>query len=157
MQFQAFFLAVLLAGADPVEVAQIDVGQAKQVEITSQEISEKGTELTVVLKPKDQQFSVDFNWDQTDFRRVKILVKGCKAWDTVRYFPTVKHGKQHFFNLLTLRGVDVDHSGNDCLIQFLTPSSLKLLPPSGRLVFRFQSGAALHLNSGPGGVKATPK
>ena len=75
----------------------------------------------------------------------------------MRYFPTVKHGKHHYFNLMTMRGVDVDHSGNDCAIQFLSPVSLKLLPPGGRLVFRFASGSALHLNSGPGGVKATPK
>ncbi len=156
-------LVVLLAVAivdpePPVEVAKLDVGQSKKVEIVRQETAKKGTELTVVLNPKDDQFTVDFDFDGAEYRYVKILVKGATKWDTVRYFPTVKHsvGKT-YLNLLTMRGVNVEKKDNDCAIEFTTPSALKLLPPGGRLVFRFASGAALHLNSGPGGTKVTPK
>ena len=158
---QSLLLMLAVVGYDPdapVDVARIDTYQSKKVEIVRQEITDRGAELLVVLKPLDEQFTVDFNWDDTDFRRVKILVKGAKQWDTVRYFPAVKHSRgKTFFNLMQTKGVNVDKSGNDCAIDFLTPKALKLLPPGGRLVFRFASGAALHLNSGSGGEKATPK
>ena len=85
-----------------------------------------------------------------------------KRWDTVRYFPTVKAGTSSrntiYFDLMKTRGVIVDKSGGDCAIEFRTANALKLLPPGGRLIFRFASGAALHLNSGAGTVKkAAPK
>ncbi len=132
MQLLLLLLAVTAAEPEPaVEVAKIDVGQAKKVEIVRQDVSNKGTELLVVLNPKDEQFTVDFDWDATDFQHVRILVKGAKKWDTVRYFPTVKHSRgKTFFNLMKTRGVNVDGAGNDCAIDFVTPASLKLLPPA---------------------------
>jgi hypothetical protein len=162
MQLLALLLVLAAAEPEPVlDIARLDTGQGRKVEIVRQETSSKGTEVTIVLNPKDEQFTVDLNWDGTDFRHVTILVKGATAWDTVRYFPTMKrgavdHGK-HYFDLMKIKGVVVEKSGSDCSIEFKTPAALKLLPPSGRLMFRFASGAALHLNSGAGGVKKAPK
>jgi hypothetical protein len=163
VQMLLLLLAVAATEPEPlIDIARLDSGQAKKVEVVRQEATNKGTELTIVLNPKDEQFSVDFDWDATDFRKVTVLVKGAKAWDTVRYFPTVKSGGTSrntiFFDLMKTRGVIVDKSGNDCSIEFRTANSLKLLPPGGRLIFRFASGAALHLNSGaPPVKKAAPK
>ena len=159
-----FVLLLAVAAAEPeppIDIARLDTSQSRKVEIVSQEASNKGKDLTIVLNPKDELFTIDFNWDATDYRYIKILIKGAKGWDTVRYFPTVRRGTSsrtnNYFNLMKMKGVVVDKSGNDCAIEFKTPAALKLLPPGGRLMFRFASGSGLHLNSGPGGVKAASK
>ncbi len=149
MQSLVLLLATLTYDPSaPVEVAKIDTYQGKHVEIVRQEITDKGKEFLVVLKPLDDQFTVDFDWDDTEFRHVRILVKGAKKWDTVRYFPAVKQRRGNtYINLMQVKGVSVDLDGSDCAIDFLTPAAIKLLPPSGRLVFRFATGEALHLYS----------
>ena len=68
----------LAAAKNPprVDVVRVDSEQAKHVEIVSQEISADGRELSVVLKPITDQFSVEFDLIGRDFKHVQITVRG---------------------------------------------------------------------------------
>jgi hypothetical protein len=125
-----------LAAKDPlaVEVARVDVDQAKHVDIVSQLKSPDGRELTIVLKPKGEQFSVDFDLTGRDFQRVRIKVQGAKNGDVVRYFTDVQ--RKVYIDLTRLPAVDLFRSGGEFVIDFTTPKAALMLPPEGRLLFR---------------------
>jgi hypothetical protein len=131
-----FTAAALAAAKDPlaVEIARVDVDQAKQVDIVSQLKSADGRELTIVLKPNGPQFTVDFDLTGRDFQRVRIIVRGAKQGDIVRYFTDVN--RRVFIDLTRLAGVELYRSGDDMMIDFTTPKVALVLPPEGRLLFR---------------------
>jgi hypothetical protein len=87
-----------------------------------------------VLKPKGQQFSVDFDLTGRDFQRVHIYVQNAKKGDVVRYFTDVN--RKVYIDLTRSRGVDIFRSGDDLVIDFTTPKAALVLPPEGRLLFR---------------------
>ncbi|HEX4142560.1 MAG TPA: hypothetical protein VHY91_03345 [Pirellulales bacterium] len=127
---------VLAAAADPVavDVARLDVDQVKHVDIVSQLSSADGRELSVVLKPKTGQFSVDFDLVGRDFQRVRIYVLGAKQGNAARYFTDVN--RKVYIDLTRLAGVDLFRSGDTFVIDFTTPTVALILPPEGRLLFR---------------------
>jgi len=144
IMYRAVLIACLALAADniePVDVVRIDSDQAKRVDVVSQELSKDGYEMTIVLKPKHEQFSADFSFAAAGLKRVKIVVKGAKKWDTVRYFPNVKKGKT-FINLMESKGVTIEKVGNDCVIEATKPPAIHLLAPEGRLLFRMAYGSA---------------
>jgi hypothetical protein len=118
----------------PVEIVRLDADQVKKVAIVSQQASEDGRELTIVLEPKDDRFTADFELPAVDYRRLKLVVLGAKKADTIRYFPSFKRGL--FVDLDSMRGVSVDRDGKDCVIEFLSQKAIAVLAPRGRLLFR---------------------
>jgi hypothetical protein len=124
------------AAKDPlaVEIARVDVDQAKQVEIVSQRKSADDRELTLVLKPKGEQFSIDLDLTGRDFQRVRIIVRGAKKSDVARYFTDIQ--RKVYIDLAKIPGVDIFRSGDDLTIDFTTPKAALVLPPEGRLLFR---------------------
>jgi hypothetical protein len=148
-----FLLLALAADLDrSADVVRLDSGQSKLVEVVSQEKNDAGDDVTIVLNPKADQFTVDFDWQWTNFRHMVIVVKGGKKWDTLRYFPAPKKGK-YFVELNKTRGIIVDDSGPDCRIEFKSLDAAKELPPYGRLLFRFLAGNGPQVTGTPVTIK----
>jgi hypothetical protein len=118
-----------------VDVVRVDTEQAKHVQIESQEVSADGRELSVVLKPIDGQFTVDFDLIGRDFKRVRITVLGLKRTEAVRYFTDIKRLKV-YIDLTQLPGVNINRIGDDTVIEFATPRAAKIMPPEGRLMVK---------------------
>ena len=79
MQVKLLIVAILISVCSPPSRRRppqkprrsgpVDVAQEKSVEIVSQSVSGVDQdELTVVLKPKGEHFTIDFHWDGTRFR-----------------------------------------------------------------------------------------
>jgi hypothetical protein len=142
--YWAVLIACVALTADTIElldVVQIDSDQGKRVEVVSQELTKDGSEMTIVLRPKNEQFSADFAFPAAGLKRVKIVIVGARKWDTVRYFPNIKKGKT-FINLMETKGVTVEKVGNDCVIEANKAPAVHLLAPEGRLLFRMAYGSA---------------
>jgi len=118
-----------------VEVAHVDADQVKLVEIVSQRQSRDGRVLDVVVQPKAQQFTVDFDLGWRRFDRVRITVLGAQKRDIVRYFPDLGR-RQVYFDLTKQKGVDFYPAGDNMVIDFVNAHAAHILPPEGRLLFR---------------------